>query len=78
VAVQRYAAGTIERELLSTEKQHWPTWVVVVSIIILIPVLVWVLAISLNILAALSIGGILLIGGVVALFVWGLKSADVD
>ena len=36
------------------------------------------LAISLNILAALSIGGILLIAGVVALFVWGLKKADVD
>ena len=49
-----------------------------IAIIILIPVLVWVLAISMNILAALSIGGILLIGGVVALFVWGLKSADVD
>ncbi|MCL1594699.1 MAG: hypothetical protein M3132_10145 [Actinomycetia bacterium] len=63
---------------MTTEKQHWPTWVVVIAIIILIPVLVWVLAISLNILAALSIGGILLIAGVVALFVWGLKSADVD
>jgi hypothetical protein len=48
----------------------------VVSIIILIPVLVWVLAISMDILAALSIGGILLIVGVLALFVWGLKSAD--
>jgi hypothetical protein len=63
---------------LSTEKQHWPTWVVVVSIIILIPVLVWVLAISMNLLAALSIGGILLIAGVVALFVWGLKHVEVD
>lgn len=76
--MQRYAAGTIEREPLTTEKQHWPTWVVVVSIIILIPVLVWVLAVSMNILAALSIGGILLIGGVIALFVWGLRKADVD
>lgn len=76
--IQRYAAGTIERELLTTEKQHWPTWVVVVSIIILIPVLVWVLAVSLNLLAALSIGGILLIAGVVVLFVWGLKHVEVD
>jgi hypothetical protein len=50
----------------------------VVAVIILIPVLVWVLAISMNVLAALSIGGILLIGGVVALFVWGFKSTDVD
>ena len=61
---------------MSTEKKHWPTWVVVVSIIILVPVLVWVLAVSLNTLAALSIGGILLIAGVVALFVWGLRKAD--
>jgi len=50
----------------------------VISIIILIPVLVWVLSISMNLLAALSIGGIMLIGGVVALFVWGLKNVDVD
>lgn len=74
----RYAAGAIERKLLTTTKQHWPTWVVVVSIIILLPVLIWVLSISLNLLAALSVGGILLIAGVVALFVWGLKKADVD
>jgi hypothetical protein len=50
----------------------------VIAIIILIPVLVWVLAVSLNLLAALSIGGILLIAGVVALFVWGLKHVEVD
>jgi uncharacterized membrane protein len=50
----------------------------VIAIIILIPVLVWVLAVSLNLLAALSIGGILLIAGVVALFVWGLKRVEVD
>jgi hypothetical protein len=51
-------------------QQHWPTWVVVVAIIILIPPLVWALSSTLNILAALSIGGIVAIAAIVALFVW--------
>ncbi len=49
----------------------------VIAIIILIPPLVWALSATLNIVAALSIGGILLIAGVIALFVWGLKKAEV-
>ncbi len=61
-----------------TTQKHWPTWVVVVAIIILIPPVVWALSSVMNILAALSIGGILLIAGVTALFVWGLKRADVS
>lgn len=61
---------------MTQQKQHWPTWVVVVAIIILIPPLVWALSSAINIIGALSIGGILLIGGVVALFVWGLGKGD--
>ncbi len=72
----RYAAGELERNLLTT-KQHWPTWIVVVSIIILIPPVVWALSSAMNILAALSIGGILAIVAVVALFVW-LKNQMAD
>jgi hypothetical protein len=74
--IVHYAAGTVERELVASQKQHWPTWVVVIAVIILIPPLVWALSATLNILAALSIGGILLIGGIVALFVWGLGKAE--
>jgi hypothetical protein len=59
-----------------TTQQHWPTWVVVVSIIILIPPLVWALASAMNILAALSIGGILAIVAIVALFVWLKNRVD--
>ena len=70
------AAGTVERELVASQKQHWPTWVVVVAVIILIPPLVWALSAALNIVAALSIGGILLIAGIIALFAWGLGKAD--
>ncbi|GMQ93950.1 MAG: hypothetical protein BMS9Abin12_1432 [Acidimicrobiia bacterium] len=58
-----------------TTQQNWPTWVVVVAIVILIPPLVWALSATLNIVAALSLGGILLLAGVIALFVWGLKKA---
>lgn len=60
-----------------TTQQHWPTWVVVVAIIILIPPLVWALSSVMHILAALSIGGIVMIAVVVALFVWLKNHADV-
>lgn len=72
-----YSGGELERNSLTT-KQHWPTWVVVVSIVILIPPVVWALSSAMNILAALSIGGVLLIAGVIALFAWGLRRADVS
>jgi len=61
-----------------TTQQHWPTWVVVVAIIILIPPVIWALSSALNVLAALSIGGVLLVVGVIALFSWGLKRTDVS
>lgn len=61
---------------MASQNQHWPTWVVVVAVIILIPPIVWALSATLNLIAAMSIGGILLVAGVIALFVWGLKKAD--
>ncbi len=75
-ACANYSPVEIERKLVTQQQQHWPTWVVVVAIIILIPPLVWALSSAISIIGALSIGGILLIGGVVALFVWGLGKAD--
>jgi len=53
-----------------TTQQNWPTWVVVVAIIILIPPLVWALAVFMNILVALLLGGIVAIAAIVGLFVW--------
>lgn len=61
---------------MASQNQHWPTWVVVVAVIILIPPIVWALSATINVVAAMSIGGILLVAGVIALFVWGLKKAD--
>lgn len=49
---------------------------VVIAVIILVPPTVWVLSSVMSILGALSIGGILILAGVIALFVWGLKKAD--
>jgi hypothetical protein len=74
----RYAAVTIERHIVASQKQHWPTWVVVVAVIILIPPVVWALSSVMSLLGALSIGGILLIAGVIALFVWGLKNVEIS
>ncbi|GMQ99176.1 MAG: hypothetical protein BMS9Abin17_1746 [Acidimicrobiia bacterium] len=50
-------------------KKQWPTWMIVVAILILLPPLVWALSITLNIVAAMSIGGILLVVAIVVLFI---------
>lgn len=51
-------------------EQKWPTWVVIVAILILAIPLIWMLSIFMDLLAALSIGGILAITAIVVLFVW--------
>jgi len=50
-------------------KKQWPTWMIVVAIVILIPPIVWALTITFNIVTALSIGGILLVAGIIWLFI---------
>ncbi len=50
-------------------QKKWPTWMTVVAVIILIPPIVWGLSLVFDIVAALSIGGILLIAAIVWLFV---------
>ncbi len=51
-------------------KRHWPTWVVIVAILILAIPIIWGLAILTNLLAAMSIGGILIIAGIIGVFIW--------
>ena len=60
----------IEGESVANQRNRWPTWVIVVAIIILIPPIVWALSLTMDILAAISIGAVLFIVAVVALFVW--------
>jgi len=56
--------------LSSQTKQDFPTWIVVVSIIILAGPIIWALSIFMDIIAAMSIGGILVVVAIVLLFIW--------
>ncbi|MEZ5176168.1 MAG: hypothetical protein R2823_08195 [Acidimicrobiia bacterium] len=49
-------------------QQQWPTWIVVVAVIILIPPIVWGLSTVMHIAAAMSIGGILVVVAIIWLF----------
>jgi hypothetical protein len=58
------------------EKNAFPTWVVVVAIIILFPVLFWALTVAFNLLTAMSVGGIVVLVGIVVLFIWLRRRVD--
>lgn len=51
-------------------KRQWPTWVVIVAILILAIPIIWGLAILTNLIAAMSIGGILIVAGIIGVFIW--------
>ena len=51
-------------------KRQWPTWVIIVAILILAIPIIWGLAILTNLLAAMSIGGILIVAGIIGVFIW--------
>lgn len=56
---------------MTTEtKQHYPTWMIVVAILILAGPIIWALSTVMHILAAMSIGGILVVVAIVALFMY--------
>lgn len=51
-------------------QQKWSTWVVIVAILILAIPIIWGIAILTNLLAAMSIGGILVVAAIIGLFIW--------
>lgn len=55
---------------------RWPTWMIVVAIIILIPPIVWALNLVIGLAYAMTIGGILLVAGIVGLFVYLKKRVE--
>lgn len=57
-------------------EQHWPTWVVIVAILILAVPFIWMLSIFMHILAAMSIGGILVVAAIIGVFVWLNRRVD--
>ena len=56
-------------------KRQWPTWVIIVAILILAIPIIWGLAVLTNLLAAMSIGGILIVAGIIGVFV-GVESCE--
>jgi len=56
--------------MADTYAQKWSTWVVIVAILILAIPIIWGIAILTNLLAAMSIGGILVVAAIVGLFIW--------
>jgi hypothetical protein len=57
-------------------KSEFPTWMVVVAIIILAFPVIWALSLFLDIVAAMSVGGILVVVALVLLFVWLKRRVD--
>ncbi len=56
--------GNIERNLVA--QKQWPTWMVVIAVLILIGPIMWAAWVAFNLVTAMSIGGVL----VVVLIVW--------
>jgi|COG998Drversion2_1049125.scaffolds.fasta_scaffold343341_1 uncharacterized membrane protein len=63
---------------MASNQNEFPTWMVVVSIIILAFPIIWALSLFLDILAAMSIGGILIVVALVLLFIWLKKRVDAE
>lgn len=55
---------------MTSSSRSAPVWIVVVAILILLPIIIWGLYITLNLLAAMSIGGILAVAAFIGLFIW--------
>ena len=56
--------------MADTYAQKWSTWVVIVAILILAIPIIWGIAILTNLLAAMSIGGLLVVAAIIGLFIW--------
>jgi hypothetical protein len=56
--------------MTSSSESRFPTWMIVISIIILAGPIIWALSLFMHIVAAMSIGGILVVVALIALFIW--------
>ena len=61
---------------MTSNENSFPTWMVVVAIIILAFPIIWALSLFLNIVAAMSIGGILMVVALILLFIWLKRRVD--
>ena len=56
----------IERNLVA--QKQWPTWMIVIAVLILIGPIMWATWVAVNLVPAMSVGGILLVVLIVWLF----------
>jgi hypothetical protein len=63
---------------MTSAQRQFPTWIVVVAIIILAFPIIWALSLFLDIIAAMSVGGILVIVALVVLFIWLKGRVDAE
>ena len=59
-----------------TPKNRFPTWMVVISILILAGPIIWGLTMLFDIITAMSIGGILVVAALIVLFIWLKREVD--
>ena len=64
--------------MTSTSQNRFPTWMIVVSIIILAPLVIFGLSLFMHVVAAMSIGGILVVAALVGLFIWLKGRVDAE
>ena len=64
--------------MTSATQNRFPTWMIVVSIIILAGPIIWALSLFMHIVAAMSIGGILVVVALIGLFIWMKGRVDAE
>jgi len=64
--------------MTSAQQNRFPTWMIVVSIIILAFPIIWGLSLFMHVVAAMSIGGILVIAALIGLFIWLKGRVDAE
>ena len=64
--------------MTSATQNRFPTWVIVISIIILAIPVTYALSLFMHIVAAMSIGGILVVAGLIGLFIWLKGRVDAE
>lgn len=61
---------------MTSSSRSTPVWIVVVAVLILLPITIWALYLALNVVAAMSIGAILLVAAFIGLFIWVKKRSE--
>ena len=56
--------------MTSASQNRFPTWMIVISIIILAVPVIMILNLFMHVVAAMSIGGILVVAALIGLFIW--------